>query len=323
MNALLNFADNRYTLNVTHAKREIVVDCAYDLSRVLVQLALNHITVFGFDCVLKGEIALGVSDYATYQSQPVLQGEIRTDYCIFNFLPLRDFQGTFVVEPDKVSDINLYWGNVYRLTGMMMLNELNQTDLLLDIAALDLDEMPAFSQHPLRYKLCGSMSGEIAITESAHNPVIQGDLVIKDGTFGKLSYENAQLHFEGNKFMLNFYDSRIIKRGRSFHVKGNIDFTRNNIFNNVAIQTSERLVIWKGWDIGSDRDHAGFAVSKKIADQVMLNVHTGQTTNDNDEYNLRSEVKLEYALNSISTLSAEAVEENDEGTFNLRHTTRF
>ncbi|MFC1809793.1 hypothetical protein ACFL3D_06770, partial [Candidatus Omnitrophota bacterium] len=209
------------------------------------------------------------------------------------------------------------------LQGEIGFDELNEVNAILTINEFDLSGVTEFYGTHLRKALSGKIKGHVNFKGAANNPAIAGELRINDGAFGDFPYEEAFINFGGNKFLLTFHDSWIRNKNRSFHVRGDIDFTRENIFGGMKIQTSERVIVWRGWDIGADEDQEGIALSKQVSDKVTLNAATVKDDSDTDEQVFSQQVSLAYDFSDMQTLSLEATEDDDEELLELRHKFRF
>lgn len=323
VHAEMSLSDKKTDITVKNDLRTIEVDIVFDDEGAAVFLDLRHVEVFGFDAVFKGRIDLLLGTRLFAQHIPGIKGKITTEYCIFNYLPLRDFEGTIVFGRNGIEGVDFLWGDVYRLTGNMQFDELYTVNLKLDIQSFNIDEISSFSQHPLHIPLKGFMSGGINISGHAHNPAITGDLLLKDGMFSTLSYETAKIRFEGNKFILTLRDSVIEQGNRIFYMRGNIDFTKNNIFSNVAVQTGERVIIWRGWDVGTENNLNGVALSKHVTNNVILSAVTEKNDAQGEESYLSGNVNLTYDFGNAQALTLQAAEDDDEEIVALKHKMRF
>ena len=324
VSAFISLADDIYECSLSNDTKEINLQYQYQRGNPTLHVDCNHINFFGFDLVVKGVIDLRMKHaHAGHLPVSAVTCSLRTEYVIFNYLPLHDFHGSFDLNEKGIDNIDFLWGTVYQLNGSLACDERFSTDLHLHVDDFALDELTQFMIHPLPVRIAGRMNADVTIEDSAYNPRIAGHVLIRDGDFGKFSFDHAEADFEGNKYELTIVDSRIVKNNRLFHAKGSIDFTKHNIFSNLSIQTSERLVIWRGWDVGPSEDGTEVLLKKKISDNVMLNAATGRTKDDTNDSSLDSSVKLEYDLGGVSTLSLEANDNEKGESVNLRHKIRF
>jgi hypothetical protein len=316
----VNWDKHRCDVRISHETKEIKIGFFHSDSGSRVELDLNHVRLFGFDCVCKGDLALSLVEGQQHANAPI-KADVTTDYFIFNYLPLKEFGGTCFIGREGIEDIDFAWGKVYNVKGRVGFDELNKSDLFLEVNGFDLERLSDFYSEQVRMDLKGKMQGRVAFKGTASNPDIKGQLFIADGALGELKYETAEINFEGNRFLLRLHDSIIKNKMRSFYVKGDIDFTQQNILRAVSVQTSERLVVWKGWDVATDDGQDGVTLSKQVSDKVTFNAMTlkGGETGDAQS----QQVGLAYDYNDAQSLSLEAADNEDEELVQLKHKWRF
>lgn len=308
-------------LFIFHKEKEIKIDFQYHDGRSQVLLDLNHMRLFGYDSVFKGRLELSL--LSTKTSATPLRMGITTDYFIFNYIPLKEFRGECFVGAEGLEKIDVSWGTVYNLKGNIRFDELNQADLLFSINNFDISSISDFYGEKVRMGLKGRLNGTVDLQGPANNPDIIGALTIDNGAFNSMEFEETILNFTGNKFLLRFHDSIIKSKSRTFYIKGDFDFTLNNPLNGIVVQTSERVIVWRGFDIATDAEEDGIAFSKRMTDKLTLSAKTLKANAEKDAQPFSQSVSLDYDFGDLQTLSLEATEGDDEELVQLRHKFRF
>ncbi len=91
----------------------------------------------------------------------------------------------------------------------------------------------------------------------------------------------------------------------------------------ITIQTGERVIVWKGFDISTDETQDGIAFSKRMSDKMMLRSETLKGDEEDDSQAFSQKVSLAYDFSEMQSLSLEASEDDEEESVELRHKFRF
>ena len=215
-------------------------------------LKLDHFKLFGFDVVTYATVILKPYEEAWQKGEHVFDVEMKTDYFIFQYQPLRDFAVSARLSLNGINEILAHWGNVCELRGTILFGRVPRGDLILRVGALDLGEFHSFGLHPLPLSLYGTLEGRLLARGPLEKLNLNGAFTIEKGTTGSLKYDHMIINFSGNIPYLLLEDSKVIKGKNSFIFEGGLDFARRNFLESVRVRNLEHIIIWKGLELNSE-----------------------------------------------------------------------
>lgn len=238
---------------------------------------LDHVRAAGLDLVTSGTIDLMPLTQNSLGSRPAkFQGEFKTEYFILEYTPFNDLKGGFEVSPAGIRDFSASWGKVFDLSGEVRFVRPLQTALSLRVNRFDLNGVKKFAAKPLPRELGGVLEGRLRIDGELNHPEISGKFIVKDGRIGKLEYDMGILQFHGFPPYLPLDDSRILKGRTTLFLNGALDFRMRNMFSGIQLQTDDKLVIWKGWEMNTSESQGDVEIESSISKLPIFNIKAGQ-----------------------------------------------
>ena len=220
------------------------------------QFKLDHFNVAGFDLVTFATIDLKPFEAEWQKGNHIFEAQVRTEYLIFHFQPLRDFKGTAKISLKGIHDISAQWGSVSQLNGEILFGRVPDTRLNLMVGPLSLEEFDYLGAHRLPMSLAGNFQGRLNVQGPLNRPYLDGIFTIENGKVGSLKYDTAVINFNGHLPYLRLKDSKILKGKNTFGLKGGFDFTLRNFMNGVRVDNSEHVIIWRGLEMSSELEDA-------------------------------------------------------------------
>ncbi|MBI4972015.1 MAG: hypothetical protein HZC17_09345 [Candidatus Omnitrophica bacterium] len=246
------FADWMTHLKLIRGKERYNVRFALKNFRVGMDITADHLQLYDFDVVTSCHIDLKPKsdpwNFGNYQ----FEASLSTDYFVFDYAPLADFKGTFVVSSEGIRHVDLSWGKGYNAVGEIIFGKPPLVALDIKASKIVLSEVTKFGFHTLPENLTGMMDAKISIRGQAQQPEVSGYISVDSGSVKNLTYDNLLLNFYGNRHYLKLKDSKITRRSRAYFVKGDIDFSSKNIFSGVEVISENHLPVWSGRNMGME-----------------------------------------------------------------------
>ena len=313
-----------YALYFHKGKQEVRCTFIHKEYDFTLDMSANHVSFLGYDLVTVGRLRLEPDISFWRDERLVLNGSIETDYMIFNYLPLTDFKGTFTIAPDTMSNIHFTWGDVYQITGDMSFEGKRPVEIKLMITDLDLQNCDSFGGIMAPKEVAGLAQGRIQISGPVHNPQIEGYMSSGEGRFKQFDFKKITVNFSGDRYMLALKDSKIHHSDNVFHLLGQVDFTKENIFHDIYLESSERLILWRGWDLSKNIADDTITLKKPLMNNVNLNVRgVFQSDSEREKGTSQSELSLDYDYRKDQRISISFEEEADDEMISLKHKTTF
>ncbi len=249
LDAFLLLSD--WTTRLKFSKGNERYDIRFSLRDVEVNLDLNadHMQIYDFDLVTMTHVMFRPKSDSWNAGSLVFDARLSTDYFIFNYAPLDDFKGSFVLSSEGIRNLTLMWGKGYKMEGEIIFGKPPLLALDIEASKIVLSETMKFGFHQLPENLSGMMDGKISIRGEAQQPEIQGRLSISSGGVKNLTFDHVSMNFFGNRHYLKLKDSKISKGSRMFYVKGDVDFSSSNIFSGIEVISEDHLPVWRGRDM--------------------------------------------------------------------------
>ncbi len=249
---IFDLKEGHYLIKAEREKQRFSFDL--DLSRlnVILDFNLNHLPFFGHDLTTFARLTMDPVESRVQLGDYRFRASIKTDYFIFDFHPLRDFQAEFQISESGVDQLTAHWGNASHLKGSVTFGKAVSIDGMMTIDQFKLEELKYLGAHPMPMSLEGALEGKMRVFGEVERPDISGQLSVHDGKIGDFKYDAATIDFYGEPPYFKLLDSKIMRKDNTFLIKGDIDFTLENIFQKVKIVSVDQIVIWKGLDVSSE-----------------------------------------------------------------------
>lgn len=303
-------------------KERIDVEGKIDASSFLAKVNLEHLQIKDFylstDIEIENKIAKGF-----------VKGKLITSNSIIDFRPVKEIKANYELCASTFRLIALEWGEEVRLSGIMELTQPTYVrkgtyvDLLLELSALNLEELVFLSGVKEKEKISGLVSGEFIIKGFLPFPDIKGSLVGIDGNFGDLDYDQLKVNLEGKGPLVQIVDSWI-RKGKSYTtLEGELDLAKigsTELFEDLEIIFDEKAMVWRGWDITRDAGPK-LELGKDIGDDFRVRFKTFMNDELLNEYVKGDELGLDYKISEDETLKMR-LKENEE-FLGIEHKLKF
>ncbi|PIQ85124.1 MAG: hypothetical protein COV74_10050 [Candidatus Omnitrophica bacterium CG11_big_fil_rev_8_21_14_0_20_45_26] len=271
-------------------------------------LNVNHFKFFDHDLTTLAHMSFIPMDAAWQRGAYQFESMMETEYLVFDYHPLDDFHSSFTISQYGIDGLEAVWGGVSKLTGSIDFDDAVTVDGELLINQLDLTGLNSIGFHRMPESLEGTLDGKVRLIGQISRPEIQSRLTFSNGKIGNFKFDNGTIEARGVSPYLRLINSKVMRKGNTFLIRGDIDFELENIFQKVEIVSLDQIVLWKGIDITGEL--------KTISDPRTLRFPAGDhvpTTSDSGPYaaaeNKRFE--MEYALDKKRSISVVA-EDNGE-----------
>ena len=257
----------------------------------MLTVKLDHYQFFDFDVVTSAVIRLEPDDSKWHGGEHVFQAEMKTDYLIFQYHPLRDFKATAKLSARGIDEFLAHWGQVSELRGRLSFEAVPKAEAVLRVAPLELNALAALGIHPLPQSLEGTFEGQLEIKGPLENPNLNGAFAVSRGSICSFKYDQASMNFSGQLPYLILNDSKGWVGKNSFKLSGGLDFKLGNFLEGVKIESSENIVLWRGLELSSSlkevpverlRSGAG-AVARVEADYKLTDRSSLRVTAEEDQ----------------------------------------
>lgn len=244
------------------------------------QVDLNHLKLYGADIVTRASIRL-IPASRVFEDRPWrFYGELQTDYLILESTPFDDFRGEFEAGPFGLRDLRATWGKSFSAEGDMRLRE-DGPEVKLSVAVRDFDlrTVREFWNRPLPANFGGRVDGKLQIEGAIPQPEVTGHFRVRDGSFGRLDYDSGVIRFRGFVPYLPLEESKIMRGRMSLDLVGALDFSLENMFYGVRVQTGDKLVLWKGWALNTSAEEGDLEIDPSLNALPLIHVFVGQNQN--------------------------------------------
>ena len=297
-----------YMLKAERERQRFAIDLSLNDLNIDLDLDMHHLKVFDNDLTTFARLKIIPLEPAWSEGDRRFQVDLVTDYFIFNFHPLQDFKASFNLSKSGLDPLMAQWGNTCHLKGAFAFGESPSLDFTILVDAFKLNELIALGAHPMPKSLEGVLEGKVHVIGSAQKPDVSGSFNIEDGKIGSFKYDHAEVAFYGEPPYFNLLDSKIVRKDNTFLIKGDVDFSLDNIFQKVKIVSLDQIVIWKGLDIASEmQKRPELEGPESYMEKATSAGHSGS----GDRSGGRRKIEAEYALTNQGSLSVTA--EEDEG----------
>jgi hypothetical protein len=318
-----SLSDGKYRFIVGKGNQAVTIDFRHENYSMTLDLALDHISFMNHDFVTVGRVKLEPALQFWTDNKLIMNGSIETDYMIFNYMPLSDFSGTFTLTPEAISKMDFSWGDVYSLTGQVKLDEPRSVDIALSVNDLDLREKNTLGGLELAKDLEATVHSRVLFNGPVSNPQIEGFIRSDKGRYRVFDFNRASVNFYGDRYVLDLKDSKLYRGDKVYYLEGKIDFTRNNIFHEVRVTSSEKIILWHGWDLSKDLREDTINVKRALSGDVALRLRGTYGSHRDDEREYEQGASLEYKYQNDKSLSFSFEDTDQSEGISLKHRIRF
>lgn len=259
----LDFRSGDYRFHFKEGRKNIHLVSSLRGLRFNLDLHLDHVDYHGLDLVTLAHIRLEPVRLPWEEHDWKFKGEFHTEYFILEYSPFDDFHGSFEILPYEITHLTTSWGRAFRLYGSVGFKRKRpEAKLEVDVDQFDLRNVREFAAKPLPHNLSGLLDGKLRIEGPLNRPEVIGDFRIKDGRLNKLVYDRAVIHFRGFPPYLALEDSRIFKGRTTLKLTGALDLSLSNMFHGIAVETSDKFLIWKGWEFHAHQKEGEMEINK-------------------------------------------------------------
>ena len=275
-NILFDGSTSDLSFQAEKERQRIGADLNLKDMNIRLRLKGDHVSLFGLDIVGSTIIRLAPIGITEKRFQWEFNGDFDTEYFIVQYLPLDDFHGHFEIGPSGIKNVSAFWGEVFRLEADLAFRKRpDQVRSTIYVDGFDLKNVKKFASKPLRKELGGMLTGKLRIQGGLDKPELFGNFSVKDGRIGKLNYERGLIRFQGVPPYVPLQDSRILRGRTTLYLTGALNFSILNIFKNVELQTADKIVIWKGWELNANPEEGDLELSQKFLKLPIFSVKTG------------------------------------------------
>ena len=270
-------------------------------------LDFSHLPIAGHDLTAFAKLRMKPIEAEWAKGNHQLQASVETDYFIVDRHPLQDFQSSFQISPYGLSSMTARWKGISELKGSVAFGHPSALDLTLLVGGLDLTHLRYLGSHRMPASLHGMLTGKLMMKGPVREPDITGQFSVQDGKIGEFDYDYATLHFHGLRSFLTLDDSKVVKKDKTFGLRGSIDFNSDNIFERVEVVSMGQIVVWKGLRLGRELKRASIEENHQS--------HFGEggsQESGREEWLGGSKVGMDYAFSGKRSISV-AAEEDDNG----------
>ena len=279
-------------------------------------LKLNHINFRTLDVV--SELNLSGKLKMAGQSFVITEGRINSQNSILDYKPFQELDCCYQVQSDVLEVASLNLGKNFALSGCVSLKFPYIVDLKLTVAAGSLDELEPIICLDRDVFTAREVKADFRLLGPLSNPEVKGHFESKKGFLIKLgSYESMNMNLNGNAKFLAINESRIYKQGGSFIIDGEINFEKENIFEDVTVMAESGALVWDGWEVTRERESGQVQLGKNIGEDFRINFKTYI----NEEMQSSNQLELEYILSDKKSLKVQMKE--DESFLSLEHKFKF
>ena len=105
-----------------------------------------------------------------------------------------------------------------------------------------------------------------------------------------------------------------------------MDFTKKNIFHDLVIESNEKMVLWRGWDLSKQTGEDAFILKRKVSENVDFNLESAfrsQTAADKDDSSRETALSLQYNYEKDQSFSLAFEEDTEAEVLSLKHKVTF
>ena len=249
---IFDVPNGAFQIKAEHQNERIQFDSSVKGFAAQVLVKLDHFKLFDFDLVTSALIDLKPYEKAWEKGSRVFDVQVKTDYLIFQYQPLRDFAAGGKLSQHGIDELLAHWGSVSELRGKVLFGKVPEADLTLRAGPLALKGVESLGVHPLATSMDGIFEGKLEVKGPLENPYLDGFFTIEKGIAGTLKYDRAVLNFSGRLPYLVLKNSKVWKANNSFLLTGGLNFELKNFLEGIQLGNSEHVVLWRGVELSGE-----------------------------------------------------------------------
>lgn len=258
-----NLSSGEYQVSIEKGMERVVVASNLRGLEFSFFLQLNHIKIYGLDLVTQAHINLRSIPSRWQERRFKFMGEFETDYFILAHEPFDDLKGVFEVGMSGIKKIDASWGESFNLGGQITFkNGVPNSKLIATVKDFDLSRVQKMTSKTISKKMEGLLEGKLIIEGELEKPEIIGIFNVKNGRWGKFYYDYGILQFRGYPPYLPLYESKALKGRSTFYLRGALDLSLSNMIYGIRLETPEKMVVWRGWDVVTRAEEHGLALDR-------------------------------------------------------------
>lgn len=244
---------------------------------------------------LTGLATIAIDMSAIAQAPRRLFTRVQVDQVEWDGYPSYAIRGQLRWEEEQLIIDRFHWGSIYEVSGKVRTEFPGEIQLMADIVGADLSRGEGIFFPPKR--MAGMMDGALEVSGVLPFPQVTGDLVLRDGHFGRFGYERCMIKMRGTWPLVQVEDSQIGSAQRWLKLQGQVDLRRlhHGELLRQLVAKADQEVIWQGWDV----------IREMASDEVHLARQLGRfrvnLTKDEDTsftyQEMPKDVELDYQVN--------------------------
>jgi len=276
---------------------------------------LSHVNLFGLDVL--SQIYINTSLHRPGNSPEILRGSLKTQNSILNYKPFQEIQARWVLKENELFITRFSLGDAYKLSGMFNLDAPYNMDLNLAVKNAFLEDWLIFAEPDSDQPrpLSGVANGQMSIKGPLKEAVSSGRFEVRNGNIQEVKFNVMNFNLDGKGPILLVADSKMVKEGGFLLMDGEINMRKlgkRNIFEDIKIETDQRVIVWEGWDISKDIYTSEVNLEKDVSEDFKVNLKTYTSAgNDNtDPDRKRSEIGLDYKIQKDDSINLRMKEDS-------------
>ena len=290
-------------------------------------LSLNgraeHAKIAGFDLI--GDFNSVIARKTGAGEGAALRCDAKITDVMLNYIAFSDIRLFCMLEDDTLEILSFEIGENFRLHGKALLEAPYDLDLEVAINNMDLAKIAELQRgNNAPADIMGTLNGSLKMTGPFENAVTKGRFEVTNGRLGDVVFNYGVANIKGKGPVLTLEDSKIHKDAGFLLVNGTInmrDIGKRNIFENVIVETDQKVVIWEGWEVTKPADGHVINASKELGRDFRVNFQTFTGSKNPDETQKTSHVELEHKMTETDSLKMR-LKDNDE-FFGVEHKIKF
>ncbi len=279
------------------------------------RVRIDHMPVAGAD--VSTELAIKAR-LETRAEGEVLAGHLRTLGTIVNWRPFQhESRLLFVLTPDRIllEDSSLLAG--LRLSGSMRWRE-QEIDMALKASDYSLSHLSDLFQLPPGRQLSGEADADLKLSGKLMQPMIQGQLTLKNSRMGSDPFKNIQLAFAGVYPEVSLSESRIVLEDGTTMAFADQRIDVRELFDSDTYKTlitrkDQDDVMWGDWRLVRHDREDSMVVERGLGDAMKVKYERhGRDEAVIDPNEPKDEVELEYLLSGSDSFMVQMNEDDEK-----------
>lgn len=251
----LDLDTGNFNLRLKYENQIVELQSSVQDDKLNTRLKLDHFKFYGLDLVLLADLHTQLQERPFASKKWSFKTQFESRYVILDFFPLDDLKGNFEVTRFGAQNIDARWGNAFEYEGNLFFDEaIPSWGGTLAVNGFDLGTVKNFANRPLPKKLGGNLTGKLNISGPFRSPEVTGNFIVRNGLLGRVDYDRAMIQFRGVPPYIPLQDSKIMRGRSTFLLAGAINFSLDNIFQEITVQTSDKLILWKGLELATSEE---------------------------------------------------------------------